>query len=98
MDLFTDFDASFVTFVPKVGYHHDLNDDWTLYGNAGLGYAVGFGAGSTNSFFDLALPGGGIAYHFNDDMSIAADMNMHILIGNITAVVFSFGPQFRYSF
>ncbi|MFH1654668.1 MAG: outer membrane beta-barrel protein [Pseudomonadota bacterium] len=95
-DTHTDFDYGVFSFVPKVGYYYDIAADWTIYGTAGVGFAINT---SSKAAVDIAIPGVGFTYHINDNMAVGADTNMHVLVFSGTTVFgWSFGPMFHYKF
>lgn len=98
----TDFKAgdpphSVLTFVARAKYVFDVGSSgrWSIYVQGGGGGAL---IGSSHGAGDLAIPGGGFWYQFNDHWSFGADASMHILIRDETAIAFDVTPVFRYQF
>lgn len=88
---------SVFTFVARARYTWDIGTSgkWALYVQGGGGGAL---IGSSHGAGDIAIPGGGIYYQWDDHLSFGADASMHILIRDDTAIAFGITPVVRYQF
>jgi hypothetical protein len=94
----TDFDdITILSFLPMVRYVFDLASSprWSLYVQGGVGLALYQGE---HAAADIAIPGGGFWWQWTDRWSIGADMGLHILARDQTAVGFTVSPAIRYQF
>lgn len=98
----TDFkkDASpnaILSFLPQVRYVFDFDKypRLSVYAQAGAGVALLEGK---TAYADIAIPGGGFWWRWNENFSVGFDVSMHILVRSTTAVAGFFGPAFRYLF
>lgn len=97
VDTFTDFKDSAISFMPKIGFYYDHNEDWTLYANAGFGFLYAIDA--KESYANMGIPGIGVSYHVNDNLSLSLDSNINILIKkDFSLVLWSIGPMVSYRF
>jgi len=88
---------SILSFIPQARYVFDFDSHprWSAYVQAGAGIALL--DGSTVAA-DIAIPGGGIWWQYNEKFSIGLDASLHILARSSTAVAFFAGPALRYQF
>ncbi|HQG13327.1 MAG: hypothetical protein BWY40_00879 [bacterium ADurb.Bin270] len=88
---------SILSFIPQARYLFDFDSHprWTAYVQAGAGIALLDGSSVAA---DIAIPGGGIWWQYNEKLSIGLDLSLHILARSSTAVAFFAGPAFRYQF
>lgn len=86
-----------LSFVPQARYVFDFENHprWSLYVQAGVGLALIDGG---NVAADIAIPGGGFWWQWNEKASVGLDASLHILARSNTAVAFFAGPAFRYQF
>ncbi|MBT3181922.1 MAG: hypothetical protein HN337_05365 [Deltaproteobacteria bacterium] len=102
INLATDFKSdnnpnTIVSFVPQARYVFDLESAprWSFYVQAGAGIALVDGG---NIAADIAIPGGGFWWQYNDSMSFGFDASLHLLVRSNMMVSFFAGPAFRYQF
>lgn len=89
-----------LSFIPQARYTFDFDNypRWAVYAQAGAGVAVAK-RGNTKVAADIAIPGGGGYWQWTDNISVGADLSMHILVGGgYTAVGVVFSPAIRYIF
>lgn len=88
-----------IMFTPRARYVFDLDKHPRLavYAQAGVGLALSVGGG-TYASADIALPGGGFWWQWNDRWSVGADTSLHIFVRSTTAVGFNIAPAVRYLF
>lgn len=102
IEAFTRFSsATIVDFMPRARYFFDFEGfpRWSVYAQAGAGYALYRYAGSNYSAADIAIPGGGFWWQWTDKWSVGADTSLHIFVrSGATAVGFTFAPAIRYLF
>lgn len=98
----TDFKAggsphSVLTFVARARYAFDLGSSgkWVMYVQGGGGGAL---IGSSRGAGDLAIPGLGFWYQWNDHWSFGMDSSLHILFRSETAIAFDVTPVVRFMF
>lgn len=89
---------SILSFLPQARYIFDFENHprWSVYVQAGAGVGLldGKHVGA-----DIAIPGGGFWWQWNERFSVGADASLHILVrSEDTAVAFFAGPAFRYQF
>ncbi len=85
------------SFVPQARYVFDFANHprWSFYVQAGAGMALIDGG---NIAADIAIPGGGFWWQYNDSASIGFDASLHLLVRSNLMVGFFAGPAFRYQF
>jgi len=88
---------SVVSFVPYAKYVFDFENHprWSAYVQAGVGVSLLDGG---HASADIAIPSGGILWHWNQGFSIGFDASLHILARSSSAVAFFAGPVVRYQF
>lgn len=86
-----------VSFVPQARYVFDFDRHprFSIYVQAGAGVALVDGS---TAYADIAIPGGGFWWRWNENFSIGLDAALHILARSEVAVAGFIGPALRYLF
>lgn len=96
-DAITSFKNSIFVFMPKAGYYHEIDDDFSAYINGGFG--ISYITNPKKAYATIGIPGVGVTYSITDHLSISLDTNLNTAIGkNASALIWSAGPLLKWKF
>jgi hypothetical protein len=86
-----------LSFVPQARYFFDFasHPRWSVYVQGGAGVALIDGM---HAAADIAIPGGGFCWQYNQRFSIGFEATLHVLARSTVAFAAFAGPTFRYQF
>ena len=82
---------------PFVRYQFKINklNNWYAYAQFLVGIALLDG---DEVAADISFPSGGVFWQWTNNISVGADLGLHLLVHSDTAVAFQIGPRFSYNF